>query len=173
MQLKMRQVLGKYLILLIFSIVVLSCSRTYKDSRRLNLRECFILDTVYFDDHRDKDAVYGIGLKNAVTKEKQGLWHFFQNNELIKMVSYKDGEKYGPLVGFNSFEGVSSITTFSFLIDGEFEGPSIRMRGDSIINYYHYYNKGNVVKSIFIGGNGDIEYSVNDSTSIIGKIPQD
>tara|TARA_R110000868_G_scaffold98915_1_gene272384 strand:+ start:449 stop:958 length:510 start_codon:yes stop_codon:yes gene_type:complete len=169
MQYKMLLELSKYLSILISSMFLLSCSNINIDGPRSDQSNYFVLDTIYSNDVWDFET----GLINAVTKEKHGPWYFYRNDRLIRIVSFIDGNKHGPSIGFTSFKGVSSISTFTFFENGEYEGPSIRMSGDSMINYFDYYSKGNVMKSLFIAGNGDIEYSDKDSSFIVGKIPQD
>lgn len=130
--------------------------------------------------HRDtvtviesEEALLEVGLRNLATGKKHGLWYYYEGNKLVRIESFHEGVKNGPLVQFaTGDDGKTSIVAFAYRVKGEFEGPAIRVKADSTLNLYDYNVKSHSVNSLFIDGEGNVEVKLGDSTYQVGSIPR-
>ena len=129
--------------------------------------------------HRDtvpviesEEALLEVGLRNLATGKKHGLWYFYEGSNLVRIESFQEGIKTGPMVEFaTGDDGKTSVLALAYIQDGEFTGPSIYLKADSMINFYDYYANGRSVNSMLIDGEGNVEVKLGDSTYQVGSIP--
>lgn len=167
MQLKTVRLLGKVCLL----VGMLSCCKVPNTDRPSDAQvNLYRTDTVPASE--GEGGLLEVGLRNVATGKKQGLWYYYRDGNLVRTESFQEGVENGPLVQFaTGDDGKTSIVAFVYVVNGEFEGPAIRVNADSTLNLYDYYVKNHSVKSLFIDGEGYVEVELGDSAYQVGRIP--
>lgn len=119
-----------------------------------------------------EDALLEVGLRNIATGKKHGLWYYYDRSNLVRIESFREGVETGPMVGFaTGNDGKTGVLSLSYIVNGEFNGPSVYLHADSTINMYDYYVKGHSVNSFYSNGEGVAEVEFGDSTFKIEPFP--
>lgn len=133
--------LGRLLIIL--ALVETACTDRIPSE---HLHKLYAFDTVNYRNIQGQFSEYGLlNLKDSV---RTGIWYKSLDGDLIELSTYQNGVKNGPIVGYATGKKGTRIVYIGNLVDGRFDGPTVRVFADSSLNIYRYYENGSSVKEL-------------------------